>query len=50
MFAHLLYRFDIFEQPITLNYKGKQTYSTKLGGCVGLLTYAVILGFTITRL
>ena len=48
--AQLLHRFDIFEKPITLTFKGKQTYSTKFGGFVGLLLYAVIIGFTITRI
>ena len=39
---------DIFGHPIRINYKGSDTYKTKLGAFVTLLTYALILFNTIT--
>ena len=39
---------DVFGHPISINYKGSDTYKTKLGAFVTLLTYALIIYNTIT--
>ena len=39
---------DIFGHPIKINYRGSDTYKTKLGAFVTLLTYALIIFNTIT--
>ena len=35
---------DMFGQPIGVNYRGDDHFKTKLGACISILTYIVILG------
>lgn len=43
--------FDQFGQPVaSLNIKGRQTYTTNLGGILGILIYATIGYFVRSRL
>ena len=44
----LLKNQDVFGHPISINYKGSDTYKTKLGAFVTLLTYALIIYNTVT--
>ena len=38
-----LVRFDIYGHPVTVHYKGRSVYNTKVGAFFSLLTYALIL-------
>ena len=42
-FEKLLLSQDIFGQPISVNYRGYDHYKTKLGGCLSIITYLVML-------
>ena len=42
-FVDFLVDFDIFGQPIGVNYKGKDVFKTKIGALVTLMAYTVIL-------
>ena len=48
-FGDFLVEKDIYGQPVTVNYMGSDTFKTKLGAFVTLLTYALML-FNFTNL
>lgn len=48
--ANFVKRFDKFGEPVSINHKGNTTYTTKLGGFVGIVVYSMILYFVYGRL
>ena len=46
-FQRKLRSIDAFGAPIGVNYKGNDTYQTKLGGVVSLVTFVVILFYAV---
>ncbi len=42
-FVDFLVDFDIFGQPIGVNYKGKDVFKTKIGALITLMVYIVII-------
>ena len=42
-FGALLKRLDIYGHKISVNYRGKDAFKTKLGGLVSLATYVLII-------
>jgi hypothetical protein len=49
VFGGMLKKFDLYGQPVSVNYDGDSTYATKMGGCFGLFSYVMILIFMYTR-
>ena len=41
---------DMFGEQISLNYKGKSSYNTKLGAVVSLVSYLMLLTYAINML
>lgn len=41
---------DKYGVPIGVNYQGDDTFKTKIGGVVTLLTYCVVLAYTLTKI
>lgn len=38
--------FDMFGEPIGVNYRGQSTYTTKIGGFCSILAYGLVLAYT----
>lgn len=42
--SDFLSRVDLFGVPVTLNYRGKEKFTTMCGGCVSLILFVVFMG------
>lgn len=40
-------KFDIFGAPIGLNYKGENTFSTRIGGLCTLILYTILINLAV---
>lgn len=46
----MLEKFDRYGNAITLNFKGENTYKTKVGGLISVLLMTVMTAYAIVRL
>jgi hypothetical protein len=41
--------FDMYGEPITLQYKGEDKYKTNVGACVSILLLIMILAYSLSK-
>ena len=47
----VVHKFDRFSEPVAnINMNGKSRYTTRVGGCFGLLIYSLLVWFVIVRI
>ena len=44
-FVRFFRSFDKFGEPVKINYKGEDTYRTKLGAFFTILLYVMVIGY-----